>query len=147
MRVAGHPGRARAALALAASVLSAGLVVIAAPPADTATSGKTVVAVVLDEWKLVPSQATVRPGRVTFVVRNDGSIVHELVVLRSDRHHHSLKVQGGKAVETGRLGRIPQVPSGVSRRLTLRLPAGRYVLLCNLLGHYQAGQFAALRVR
>ena len=117
-----------------------------APPADTATSG-AVVSVALAEWKLVPSQATVRPGRVTFVVRNDGSIVHELVVLRSDRHHHSLKVQGGKAVEAGRLGRIPQVPSGVSRRLTLKLPAGRYVLLCNLLGHYQAGQFAALRVR
>jgi len=146
MRVTGNRGRARAALALAASVWSAGLVAMTAPPADTATSG-AVVSVALAEWKLVPSQATVRPGRVTFVVRNDGSIVHELVVLRSDRHHHSLKVQGGKAVETGRLGRIPQVPSGVSRRLTLRLPAGRYVLLCNLLGHYQAGQFAALRVR
>jgi len=126
--------------------LSVGLAVIAPRPADTATSG-AVVSVALAEWKLVPSRATVQPGRVTFVVRNDGSIVHELVVLRSDRHHHSLKVQGGKAVETGRLGRIPQVPSGVSRRLTLRLPAGRYVLLCNLLGHYQAGQFAALRVR
>ncbi len=136
----------RAALALAASVSSAGLAVIAASPAGTATSGAAV-SVVLDEWKLVPSQATARAGRVTFVVRNDGSMAHELVVLRTDRHHHSLKVKGGKAVETGRVGEIPMIPSGISKRLTLRLPTGRYVLLCNLLGHYQAGQFAALRVR
>ena len=146
MLVVRHPGRARAALALAASVLSAGLAVIAAPPADTATSG-AVVAVVLDEWKLVPAQAAVRAGRVSFVVRNDGSMTHEFVVLRSDRRAGGLPVKGGKAVEAGRRGRISQIASGASKRLVLRLQPGRYVLLCNLLGHYQAGQFAALRVR
>jgi uncharacterized cupredoxin-like copper-binding protein len=146
MRVAGHPGRARTALALAASALSAGLVVITAPPADTATSG-AVVAVVLDEWKLAPAQAAVRVGRVSFVVRNDGSMAHEFVVLRSDRRAGGLPVKGGKAVETGRRGELSQIASGVSKRLTLTLRPGRYVLLCNLLGHYQAGQFAALRVR
>jgi uncharacterized cupredoxin-like copper-binding protein len=72
---------------------------------------------------------------------------HEFLVLRSDRHHHNLKVKGGRAVETGRLGEIPLIPSGTSKRLTLRVPPGRYVMLCNLLGHYQAGQYAALRVR
>lgn len=144
MRVVGRSGRTRAALVL--SVLSAGVVVIAAPPADTATSG-AVVAVVLDEWKLVPAQAAVRAGRVSFVVRNDGSMTHEFVVLRSDRRAGGLPVKGGKAVETGRRGELSQIASGVSRRLTLTLRPGRYVLLCNLLGHYQAGQFAALRVR
>jgi len=146
MRVAGDRGWARASLALAVSVLSAGLVVITAPPADTAPS-RAVVSVALDEWKLVPSQANARAGRVTFVVRNDGSIAHEFVVLRSDRRPAALPVKGGKAVETGRRGEIPQVASGTSRQLALRLLPGRYVLLCNLLGHYQAGQFAALRVR
>lgn len=133
-------------LALAASVLSAGLVVITAPPADTAMS-RSAVSVVLDEWKLVPSQPTVRAGRLTFVVRNDGSMAHEFVVLRSDRRPAALPVKGGKAVETGRRGEIPQVASGASKQLTLKLLPGRYVLLCNLLGHYQAGQFAALRIR
>lgn len=126
--------------------MSAGLAVIAPPPAKTATSG-AVVAVALDEWKLVPSRVAVRAGRVTFVVRNDGSMAHEFVVLRSDRRARGLPVKGGKAVETGRRGELSQIASGVSRRLTLTLRAGRYVLLCNLLGHYQAGQFAALRVR
>jgi uncharacterized cupredoxin-like copper-binding protein len=45
------------------------------------------------------------------------------------------------------LGEIPLIPSGASKRLTLRVSPGKYVLLCNLLGHYQAGQFAALRAR
>jgi uncharacterized cupredoxin-like copper-binding protein len=122
------------------------VVVIAAPPADTATSGATV-SVVLDEWKLLPARAAVRAGRVTFVARNDGSMTHEFVVLRSDRRAGGLPVKGGKAVETGTRGELSQIASGVSRRLTLTLRPGRYVLLCNLLGHYQAGQFAALRVR
>jgi uncharacterized cupredoxin-like copper-binding protein len=126
--------------------LSAGLVVITAPPADTATS-RSAVSVVLDEWKLVPAQAAVQAGRVTFAVRNDGSMTHEFVVLRSDRRAGGLPVKGGKAVETGIRGDLSQIASGVSRRLTLTLRPGRYVLLCNLLGHYQAGQFAALRVR
>jgi uncharacterized cupredoxin-like copper-binding protein len=126
--------------------LSAGLLAFTASPAETATSG-SVVSVALTEWKLVPEQATVRPGRISFVVRNDGAMAHEFVVLRSDRHHHSLKVKGGKAVETGRLGEIPLIPIGASKRLTLRVSPGKYVLLCNLLGHYQAGQFAALRAR
>lgn len=142
----GHGGRARVALALAAAVLSAGLVAITASPADTATSG-TVVSVSLTEWKLVPGQVTVRAGRISFIVRNDGTMDHEFLVLRSDRHHHSLKVKGGKAVEAGRLGEIPQIPSGTSKRITLRVAPGRYVMLCNMLGHYQAGQFAGLRAR
>ena len=88
-----------------------------------------------------------RAGRVTFVVRNDGTRAHELVVLRSDRPAGRLPIKGGKAVEAGRRGEIPPIPSGGSKRLTLTLRTGKYVLLCNLMGHYQAGQFSALRVR
>ena len=137
--------RERAALAVAVSTL-AGLAVIAAPPGDTATSGN-VVTLALSEWKLTPSRMTVRPGRVSFVVRNDGTMPHELVVLRTDHHHHSIPVKRGKAVERGRVGEVPTIPIASSKRLALRLKAGRYVLLCNYLGHYQAGQYAALRVR
>ena len=128
------------------SKMAAGSAVGAASPADTATSGG-VVSLALSEWKLTPSRVTARRGRVAFVVRNDGTMAHEFVVLRTDRHHHSIPVTGGKAVETGRVGEIPKIPIGGSKRLALQLKAGKYVLLCNYLGHYQAGQFAALRVR
>jgi uncharacterized cupredoxin-like copper-binding protein len=136
----------RPVVALAAALLSAGLVGATASAADTGTSAR-VVSLTLSEWKLAPTTVNVLHGRVSFVVRNDGTMDHEFVVLRSDRHHHSLKVKGGKAVEAGRLGEIPLIPAGTSKRITLKLVPGRYVLLCNMLGHYQAGQYAALRVR
>jgi uncharacterized cupredoxin-like copper-binding protein len=145
MRMTGHRGRARAALALAAAISSAGLLAITASPAETASG--SAVSVALVEWKLLPGQVTVRAGRVTFVVRNEGTMDHEFLVLRSDRHHHSLKVKGGQAVETGRLGEIPKIPAGTSKRITLKVPRGKYIMLCNMLGHYQAGQYASLRVR
>ena len=145
MRITGHRGRARAALALAAAISSAGLLAVTASPADTASG--SAVSVALVEWKLLPGQVTVRAGRVTFVVRNEGTMDHEFLVLRSDRHHHSLKVKGGQAVETGRLGEIPKIPAGTSKRITLKVPRGKYIMLCNMLGHYQAGQYASLRVR
>lgn len=141
----GHRARARVALGLAVAVSSAGLMAVTASAAETSSSG--VVSVALVEWKLLPGQVTVRAGRVSFVVRNEGTMDHEFLVLRSDRHHHSLPVRGGKAVEKGRLGEIPKIPAGTSKRITLKVPRGRYVMLCNMLGHYQAGQYAALRAR
>lgn len=137
--------RWRAALALAVAAAVGALVAGPAAPADNATSA--VVSVALSEWKLEPGQVTVRGGRVSFVVRNDGTMAHEFLVLRSRTHHHLLQVKGGKAVEAGRLGRIPQIAVGESKRLTLKVTPGKYVLLCNMLGHYQAGQYASLRVR
>ena len=145
MRVIRQRGGARVALALVAATSSAALLAVTAFASDTA-SGRQV-SVVLVEWKLLPGQITVRAGRVTFVVRNDGTMAHEFLVLRSGRHHHSLSVKNGRAVQTGRLGKIPLIPAGTTKRITVKVPRGKYVLLCNMLGHYQAGQYAALRVR
>lgn len=136
----------RVAVALTTGVVSAGLVATTAPPGRPGTAGSAV-SVALDEWKLVPAQLTVRPGRISFLVRNEGEIAHEFVVLRTDLHHHKIAVSGGRAVEKGRVAEIPLIPSGATKRITLTVRAGKYVLLCNLLGHYQAGQYAALRVR
>ena len=133
-----------------AAVLFAGLLAgltAAASPAGSASSAGGTVTLTLSEWKLSTARATVTAGRVTFVARNAGTMPHELLVLRSDRHHHLLRVEGGRVVESGRVGRIPRFPSGASKRVTLKLAPGKYILLCNILGHYQAGQYAALRVR
>lgn len=141
----GRRGRGRAALALVAAASCAVLLAVTASAADTASGSEVSIALV--EWKLLPGQITVRPGRVTFVVRNRGTMDHEFMILRSDRHHHSLVVKKGRAVETGRLAEIPLIPRGATKRITLRVPRGKYVLLCNLIGHYQAGQYGSLLVR
>ena len=134
---------------------AAGLAALAALTDGLGTAGATAgrsqarssVGVVLSEWKLVPSSSSVPAGKVTFRVANRGTIVHEFVVLRTDRRPGALPVKGGKAVETGFKGELSSVAPGKARSLTLSLKPGKYVLICNLLGHYKAGQRAALRVR
>ena len=126
------------------TALTISLGAAAAAPARVQAPAK--VSVVLKEWKLIPSSARIRAGKVTFVVKNAGALEHEFVVLRTDAHHHALAVKGGEAVETGLKGEIERVSPGQQRTITLNLKAGKYVLICNLLGHYKAGQYAALRV-
>jgi uncharacterized cupredoxin-like copper-binding protein len=55
--------------------------------------------------------------------------------------------QGSKAVETGNVGEIPNLPAGATKTLSLRLEPGHYAFICNLPGHYLAGQHADFTVR
>jgi uncharacterized cupredoxin-like copper-binding protein len=113
-----------------------------------------------DPTKLRPSVRTVKTGKVTFLVHNYSNIPHksfgvpdapeghELVVLKTNLAPAGLKVDNlrGVAVETGRVGKPVVLDPGKSGSITLTLPPGKYVLICNLLGHYAAGQYAAFKV-
>ena len=105
------------------------------------------VRVQLKEWKVAPSARIVRSGSVTFVIRNIGKLPHNLVVLRTNLAPGKLPLAGTRAKEIGRVGRTPVVGPGQTRRLTLTLKAGKYVLICNVPGHYTAGMTASFRVR
>jgi uncharacterized cupredoxin-like copper-binding protein len=94
--------------------------------------------------KAVPARAT--PGRVTFVVRNTGKLDHELVVVKTNRAPAKLPVKGTKASEAGRVAKIPPFKPGKTKQLAVSLKAGKYVLFCNVAGHYKSGQFAGFRV-
>lgn len=125
-------------------------VALLAPTASGAPAGGTApartVTVVLKEWTLRPSVSRVGAGRVTFVVRNAGAIPHELVVLRTTRPRDAIPVKGSTADETGRATEVEELGPGTGRRVTATLRRGKYVLVCNLPGHYRAGQFASLTV-
>ena len=101
---------------------------------------KTLVTVRLKEFKVLPAPLAAKRGVVAFSVKNVGKIDHELVVLKTNVAPAKLAVKSGKAVEVGKVGRVGPIKPGASRTLTLTLRAGRYVLLCNLPGHYQGGQ-------
>lgn len=113
--------------------------VVAASPVG-ASGTKTLVTVRLKEFKVLPSTLTAKRGAVAFAVKNVGKVDHELVVLKTNIAPSKLPVKKGKAAEPGRVGRVGPIKPGASRTLTLTLAAGKYVLLCNMPGHYQAGQ-------
>ena len=107
----------------------------------------TAVRVKLIEYRVLPAPRSVRAGRVTFVVRNAGKIAHELVVIRTARQAAKLPMKEGEASEKGAVGEISDLEPGQTKRLTLTLKRGHYALICNLPGHYRAGQHADLKVR
>lgn len=122
------------------------------------------VGVTLAEGSLRPDAQSVRAGRVTFDIRNAGRVEHELLVVKTDLAPDALPMGlEGPAVKLAGevvLG-VPHahgsheakraaqrhVPPGRSRRETISLAPGKYVLLCSLPGHYESGQRAALTVR
>ena len=108
-------------------------------------SRTSTVRVIEKEMHVLASPKVVPAGRVSFEIRNGGSVAHELVVLRHDRGGR-LPVRHFKAEEAGVLGEAAEIAPGKRTRLTLRLKPGRYLLLCNVPGHYQLGMFTLLRV-
>jgi uncharacterized cupredoxin-like copper-binding protein len=103
------------------------------------------VGVTLNEMAISLSESRVPAGKVTFVARNAGKTEHELVVLRMPSSGN-FRVAAFKAEELGKIGEIDGVLPGKTRRATLALQPGRYIVICNVPGHYQLGMRAELVV-
>jgi uncharacterized cupredoxin-like copper-binding protein len=107
---------------------------------------------------LSTDHATVPHGTVSFLVTNDGSIDHEMVVLplAGSRTAGARSVGGdGKVDEAGSLGEASRtggagagdgIAPGASGWVTVTLAPGHYELVCNLPGHYSAGMDTQLDV-
>ena len=125
----------------AVAVLAAGGVGAALAMQSAATTKVTE-----KEFKVTPLPAQVKAGKVTFSVKNVGHLEHEFIVIKTSRAANKLPTKGAVAVVTGKVGALTHVKPGTTKTLTLTLKAGHYVLICNLPGHYKAGQFANFRV-
>jgi hypothetical protein len=107
------------------------------PVGDAARSDATV-GVELKEWTVQPARADVPAGTVTFDANNTGKEAHELVVVRAD-DPAALPLGADGTVDEEKLpkgafvGEIEAFPAGQHCTGTFALPAGRYVLFCNLL--------------
>ena len=116
-----------------------------APPAAAAAPAHAS-AVTLSEFNVAPKPTAVASGAVTFNVSNAGKVEHEFVVLKTSKPASDL-LKGGRADEAGNVGEIGSVKPGQTKALKLKLAAGHYALICNLPGHYAAGQYADLTVK
>ena len=132
--------------AAAALALVAGVSTAAAAPVAPAAGGGTV-KTVLSEFRVVTAVKSIKAGKVTFAISNSGKRVHELVVVKTDLAPAKLRKANGRADESRSVGEIGDVLAGKSGKLTLTLKPGKYVLLCNLPGHFAAGQWSAFTVK
>jgi uncharacterized cupredoxin-like copper-binding protein len=138
------PRRILLFLLIAAAATALALVVIlrSTSTADAASS----VGVRLSDFKVRATPSSTGHGRVTFRVRNAADMEHELIVIKTNRRADALPMRNGKASDGGAKGEV-EVDGGESKRLTLNLSAGHYVLICNIGQHYQAGMRTNFTVR
>jgi len=124
------------------------------------TTAGTTVEVTVKEWS-VTAPPTALAGDVTFVVTNQGTMPHELLVVRSDALPGQIPLTDAgdppvpvtsgadKISEDGSVGETggePLVP-GETRTFTVtNLEPGAYQLLCNIAGHYKNGMWSEFTV-
>ena len=119
------------------------------PPA-TRDEARTVVAVELDEWGIEAVAAAIDAGAVAFEVANAGTLAHDFWIIRTDRAPDTLPVASGVVTPgDGDLvaGKIEGARAGGNSLLTVDLDAASYVLICNVVGHYELGMRAAFTIR
>ena len=97
------------------------------------------------------SQASAKAGVVTFQVTNDSKeTIHEMIVMFLQDPTKPLpyidaenRVDEDKA---GDKGEVSELDPGKSGALTVPLKAGKYLLICNVPGHYGAGMWTEFTV-
>lgn len=133
----------------ALAVLFAGLVAACAPSVPQTDISKGQIRADLREWGITLTSTTVRSGQVTIIARNVGSVAHDLIVIKTDLAADKLPLDGQtqQARTDGRVNGIEEFPASQSRNLRLELPAGHYVVMCNVPTHYQLGMRTELTVQ
>ncbi|MBI2170603.1 MAG: cupredoxin domain-containing protein [Chloroflexi bacterium] len=132
-------------------VLGIGLSLLFLMASCTTAAEASTVRVTANEWSLAPDRSSVRAGQVTLEAMNQGRAGHEVVVLKTDLAADALKLKanGAEVDESASgevVGEVEDIGSGQTKSVTLNLAPGRYVLTCNILGHYHAGMVTVLEV-
>ncbi len=116
----------------------------------TPAGGGTTVNATLKEWTLSLDKSSATSGKVTFSATNGGTVEHELVVFKTDLAPDALPLSGSSVDEEASgvtmKDEIAEFSPGTTKTLTLNLDPGKYVLICNVPGHYQQGLHAAFSV-
>lgn len=103
----------------------------------------------LTDHSIASDRAVVPAGHMVLAIHNGGTGGHELEVIRTDAAPDRLAYDTGLAQVTARgvVAERENIAAGATKRLSVDLEPGRYVLICNLPGHYAAGMRLALEVR
>ena len=114
-----------------------------AAKAPAAASGLTIR---MTEFAFDPDDATATAGTVEITAPNDGKVVHELVILKTDADPAALPMKDGEVDESTSVGEIADVEPGATKTQSFKLEPGRYAMVCALPGHYEGGMYGSLTV-
>jgi FtsP/CotA-like multicopper oxidase with cupredoxin domain len=94
-----------------------------------------------DMW-VKADKTTVKAGKVTFAVTNEGATTHGLAIAPAPA-----KVAGGLLDESTYVTKGEDLAAGASGTVSADLNPGKYELVCYIPGHYMAGQKLAFEVQ
>lgn len=114
---------------------------------ESSGSDEATIAFTLADFEIT-GPATVAAGNVRIDATNDSTQAHELVIIRSEAAADELPVVDAVVPEdeVDFVGEIEEFPGGEERSSTFALEPGRYLLICNIAGHYQLGMVSELTV-
>ena len=102
------------------------------------------------DYSIQPSRVTMKTGDIVFNINNQkGQVLHEFLVVKTGLPADQLPVGANSQVDESQLnivGQVAQIDLGQSAKLATTLAPGHYVLMCNIVGHYQLGMHADFTV-
>ena len=101
----------------------------------------TVVQVTLgqpSELELTADPASVAAGDVTFEVANEGALLHEFILIRTDEDISALPTANAALDLSGldEVTALHDLQPGTDGSTDANLSAGTYLMVCNIPGHY-----------
>jgi plastocyanin len=94
----------------------------------------------LDEYRILPEDAVVRPGRLRIAATNVGRLTHNLKIVRERKDDRE-----APPIELG--GTATAQPGDTVSATFERLRPGRYRMVCTISNHDDLGQYGELIVR
>jgi hypothetical protein len=94
--------------------------------------------VTLKEFSVTPDPREHKAGSIEIEAKNDGTITHEFVVVKAkDAAALPLNADGSvdedKIAKADQFGEIEDIAAGKSKTHKFKLPAGDYVMFCNVV--------------
>ena len=117
-------------------------------PGDPARVARTIEVSMTDAMRFAPDAITVRKGEtVRFVVRNDGRLVHEMVLgTDKDLREHTAMMREHPEMGHAEPSMVRVEPGAKAQMVWTFDKAGRFTFACLVPGHFEAGMKGEVKV-
>jgi uncharacterized cupredoxin-like copper-binding protein len=124
----------------------------------TATSGGSAgggqqLTIKMGDYFFAPANGSAKAGKTVIEAPNEGSVEHELVLFKTNMDPAKLPTEASGGVDEEKLdevaeeaGEVADVEAGETKSGNFKLTPGKYVIFCNLPGHYVQGMYGTLTV-